>query len=120
MKIESITISNFRCFGPDPITIELDDLTCFVGSNGTGKSAVLQALAKVFGVTMADRKIEASDFHVKQGGKITDEPERFLFIEIKLRFPELNTEGIPSGVAECFNQMVVTEQGGEPFCRVRL
>jgi predicted ATP-dependent endonuclease of OLD family len=120
MKIESITISNFRCFGPEPTTVLFDDLTCFVGANGTGKSAVLQALAKVFGITSADRKIEAPDFHVAQGGKLTDEEERSLYIEIKLVFPELQAGGNADGVAECFNQMVVSEPGGQPFCRVRL
>lgn len=120
MKIESITISNFRCFGPEPTTVEFEDLTCFVGANGTGKSAVLQALAKVFGITSVDRKIEAPDFHVVKGGKLTDEEERSLFVEVKLAFPELQAGGDANGVAECFNQMVVSKPEGQPFCRVRL
>ena len=44
MKITSLTISNFRCFGPEPLTISLSEATCLVGTNGSGKSAVLVAI----------------------------------------------------------------------------
>ena len=54
MRIASVTISNFRCFGPEPSTVYLDRLTCLIGANGAGKSAVLQALVKLFGVLPGD------------------------------------------------------------------
>ena len=50
MHIERVTISSFRCFGPDATTIELDAaFTAFVGANGTGKTAVFAALGRMFG-----------------------------------------------------------------------
>ena len=58
MKIKCLTIQNFRCFGPNPTTINLEDLTAFVGSNGCGKSAVLQALSRLFGITNAERSLQ--------------------------------------------------------------
>ena len=56
MHIERVTLTNFRCFGTDPTTIDLDAaFTAFVGANGTGKTAVLAALGRMFGVTRGDR-----------------------------------------------------------------
>jgi putative ATP-dependent endonuclease of the OLD family len=43
MIIERVIITNFRCFGPEPLTIELaPGMTAFVGANGAGKTAVMQ------------------------------------------------------------------------------
>ncbi len=121
MKIKSLTIKNFRCFGPMPTIIEFDDLTAFVGSNGCGKSTVLQALARLFGLTGAERTINRGDFHVPRG-TLPENPEPIdLLIEARIEFPEL--EGITEpgdAVAECFWQMVVAEPDTAPYCRVRL
>jgi putative ATP-dependent endonuclease of OLD family len=42
-RLHKLTISNFRCIGPDPVTIELDDIVVLVGPNNSGKSSVLRA-----------------------------------------------------------------------------
>jgi putative ATP-dependent endonuclease of the OLD family len=120
MRIASVTISNFRCFGPEPSTVYLDRLTCLIGANGSGKSAVLQALAKLFGVLPGDRSLRASDFHVPKGQQLDDVPSRSLYIEARLEFPELAEAGEAQGVPECFNQMIIEEPGALPYCRVRL
>jgi len=47
MKVETLTIRNFRCFGPEPETLSLETgVTAMVGGNGAGKTAALQALAR--------------------------------------------------------------------------
>lgn len=46
MKLTEIKIQNFRSFKDE--TIPLEDYTCLVGPNGTGKSAVLMALNVFF------------------------------------------------------------------------
>lgn len=120
MYIEKVKLYNFRCFGPSPTTIDLDRLTCFIGTNGSGKSAVLQALVKLFGVLPSDRRLNASDFHVPKGEKLDDKDERNLFIEAKIAFPELADEKKDHGVPECFNQMIVDDPGDLPYCRIRL
>ncbi|WP_312841739.1 AAA family ATPase [Sinorhizobium psoraleae] len=49
MYIEKLSLTNFRCFGPGATTIDLmPGLTTFIGVNGAGKTAVLQALQRLF------------------------------------------------------------------------
>src|SRR5437870_11685174 len=119
MKIAKISISNFRCFGPQPATIELDDLTTLVGANGAGKSAVLQAIVCLFGARSADRRLSRGDFHVPLDTAPDALEQIPLWIEARLEFPGLGT-GEDDGVPECFKQMIVEEEGFSPFCRVRL
>jgi len=121
MKIKSLTLQNFRSFGPIPTTIDLEDLTAFVGSNGCGKSTVLQALARLFGITSAERTLHQGDFHIPRD-KTPDELGLVsLLIEARIEFTELEVDTEPGdAVAECFTQMVVEDPGATPFCRVRL
>ena len=44
--------------------VELTDMTFLLGPNGAGKTTVLQALARMFGLDPAQRRIRRSDFHV--------------------------------------------------------
>lgn len=44
MKIETITIQNFKTFGLKPIIFSFNDLTSLIGENSVGKSNVLEAL----------------------------------------------------------------------------
>lgn len=85
MKIESIRIENFRCFKDE--TIAFNNYTCFVGSNGAGKSTVLTAL-NVFFRQYKDsntdlNKLSAADFHHEK----VDKP-----IRITLTFFDLSQE----------------------------
>lgn len=76
MKIESVRIENFRCFKDE--TILFDDYTCLIGSNGSGKSTVLNAL-NIFFRNNKDSQtnlnvLSADDFHhknIKESIKIT-------------------------------------------------
>ena len=67
MKIECVRIENFRSFKDE--TIYFDDYTCFVGSNGSGKSTVLNALNIFFrqdkDCTTDLSKLTIEDFHHK-------------------------------------------------------
>lgn len=122
MKIESITIKSFRCFDQVGETIRLDDLTCFVGPNASGKTAALMALARVFGESKVQRQVTPADFHLAPGEELKAKSPRNLLIECRLAFPELEEGHEVNGAAvpETFNQMVVDEPGGTPYCRIRL
>lgn len=122
MRITRLTLSNFRCFGPEAVAINLGALTTCVGSNACGKTALLAALARLFGVSPGDRGIRKSDFHVPAGTAPEDLEELQLWIEARIEFPELadGEDGAGSAVPDCFRQMVVDAPKQTPYCRVRL
>ena len=120
MKIESITLKNFRCFGDTATTIALDESTTLIGPNGAGKSAVLLALCRLFGTT--HRGLQRQNFHVPPLGQGQAPPKAIsLVIDLRLRFPEL-APGAKGGAAvpQCFRQMAIDRPGDVPFCRIRL
>lgn len=119
MKIESLIIKGFKSF-KDEIIIELDELTAFIGSNGSGKTAVLEALTRLFSTSKSLRTVQSTDFYIPLDEKLEDQDERELSIEVKLAFPELSTGENTDAVSAVFGQMIVSEPDGEPYCRIRL
>lgn len=99
MKLVRLRLSNFRSFGQKPTVVELTDMTFLLGPNGAGKTAVLQALARMFGLDPAQRRIKRSDFHVPAREAPENAPEqRTLWIEADFEFPELE-QGDADGTA---------------------
>lgn len=85
MKIESIRIENFRCFKDE--TVVFDDYICLIGSNGSGKSTILNAL-NIFFKNNKDSQtdlnvLSTDDFHHKN----INEP-----IKITVTFIDLSDE----------------------------
>lgn len=71
MRLATIRIENFRCFEDE--TVPLNDYTCLVGANGSGKSTVLTAL-RVFwgdspGAAGEFAKLQRDDFHKRDTSK---------------------------------------------------
>jgi putative ATP-dependent endonuclease of OLD family len=64
MKLQAIRLSNFQCFGPEPTEPSLEALTFLIGPNGSGKTAAMQALCRLFAFDPTLRRIKKSDFHV--------------------------------------------------------
>ena len=62
MKIEKLILSNFRSY-KDEISIELDNLSVFVGKNDTGKSTILEALDIFFNENKGVIKIDTDDLN---------------------------------------------------------
>lgn len=121
MHIENITITGFRCFGPNPVVIPLSQgLTAIVGPNGSGKTAVLQALMRLFGVTRAQRTISPSDFYVPLAEAVHPK-SRTLTIDVRLSLPELVTGSATAAtVAPVFRHVRIERPGGTPLCRLQL
>lgn len=121
MRIESITIKNFRCIG-EPITISLQkDITTFIGTNGTGKTAVMLALQRLFGITNEQRYIKPNDFHIPHNEN-TPLNERNLFIEAIICFPELDSDSSSEGqnTVPLLWQQISVADDGQLKCRLRL
>ncbi|QEI06220.1 ATP-binding protein [Pigmentiphaga aceris] len=66
MRLEAVSISNFRCYAEE-IRVELDDLTTFVGRNDIGKSTILEALEIFFNGDIVS--MEQGDAHVHNADK---------------------------------------------------
>ena len=122
MRISAITIRGFRCFGPEEVSIDLDDLTAFVGPNASGKTAAMLALARLFGETQQLRTVVPTDFHLGPTEKLSDITERTLTIQVRLDFPELeeDSQEPTAAIPEVFNQMIVDEPGAVPYAIIRL
>lgn len=61
MRLHQVRLRNFRCYA-DEVTIDVGDLTAFVGKNDAGKSSILDALAIFF-----DEKKPDGDDATKHG-----------------------------------------------------
>lgn len=122
MKIEKIRLQNFRCFGHEVVELNIEEvLTTLVGGNGTGKTAVLQAVSRLFGTSSAQRSVQRRDFHIPIEQQELQSGDS-LFVEAVLAFPELaEQDGSPlDAVPEFFNQMAASGVGEPLKARIRL
>ena len=119
MRLESVTLSGFRCFGPHPVSVALSkDIVAVVGPNAAGKTALLQALAKLFGVTRAQRTVLRSDFHVGAEEDPNERQSKRLIIDALIAFPELvDGSATPETIAPSFRHMLIERTGKAPACR---
>ncbi|NRG47756.1 AAA family ATPase, partial [Bacillus sp. CRN 9] len=61
MKLEKVILENFRSY-EERISVDINDLTSFIGKNDIGKSTILEALEIFFNNTVV--KIEQEDLCV--------------------------------------------------------
>lgn len=122
VKLTQLRICNFQSFGPTSTVIDLAAMSFLLGPNGSGKTAVLQALARLFGLDPALRRIRRSDFHVTSAdladgdlGLLT------LWIEAQFEFPELiEPKGKHATIPAHFAHMQLESADGVPRIRFRL
>lgn len=110
MKIEQVTLRGFRCFGPEGATLELDSgVTALVGANGVGKTALLQAISRLFGVTASQRRVVARDFHLPLDRHELQSGDHFS-MDVVISFPELADAGADGldAIPEFFLQMMAS------------
>ena len=120
MKLKNIQLSNFQSFGPSSTVLNLEGITFLIGPNGSGKTAALQALCRLFSSDPALRRIKKTDFHIPHDEEeIPDERE--LWVEADFLFPELLEEdGEHPTVPPHFAHMRLDEADGIPRVRFRL
>lgn len=117
MFLKKIIVSGYKSFSSThPEIIEFDsNLTVFIGHNGTGKSAGLEALNKLFAIDHSLRGIVPSDFHMPQD----EEQESFKSLSIEAWFTFNNAEQ-NIAIPPLINMICATRSTGEIIFRVRL
>lgn len=120
MKLSKVIVSNYRCFGEEPVTVDFNMLTGFIGHNSSGKTALLSALIKLFGDKANERILERSDFHIPESVEPDNIDSNKLFIETQFTFPELVSGEDNISIPIFFKNMVVNETNGKPYLRIRL
>lgn len=119
MFIERLTLTNFRSFGVETSIDLTPGLTTFIGANGSGKTAVMQALQRLFGITGEQRRIRRQDFHVPATEDATS-LQRHFSLEAILAFPELDMEAAEAAAIPEFFQQMAADEVGRLKCRLRL
>ncbi|WP_316167513.1 MULTISPECIES: ATP-dependent nuclease [unclassified Bradyrhizobium] len=123
MHIESVTLQNFRCFGTEPTTVTLgEDLTALIGANGSGKSAFIEALRRLFGVTREERTLSRADVHFGPDEKPETVDSREVVIDVVFAFHELTggDAAAASAVPDVFRVMTAAGPGEPLKARLRL
>jgi putative ATP-dependent endonuclease of the OLD family len=122
MRITALRLSNFQSFGPKPTTINLAALTYVLGPNGSGKTAVLEALSRLFGPLARQRMVKVEDFHVpvdRSASEVHVE-QPTLWLEVDIDFPEAGDDDQHASIPPNFSHMAIETQHGTPRIRVRL
>jgi putative ATP-dependent endonuclease of the OLD family len=120
MFIERLILTNFRCFGPKPRAIDLaSGLTAFVGVNGAGMAAVMQALQRLFRSDGRPMPPAASGLPCAGSRSHTGATAAFV-IEANLAFPELDAEGGDNAAVPEFFRQMAADDAGRLKCRLRL
>ncbi|AIO19070.1 DNA replication and repair protein RecF [Candidatus Izimaplasma bacterium HR1] len=120
MKLQKMKVCNFRCFGEE-ITVQMSDLTCLVGDNSSGKTALLDAIKKILGNNPKDRGLVRSDFHLGKSEKPEDIQSKKMSIELVFEFPEVTRSSEDMGAIPIFRRhFVVSDPKSYPYIRIRL
>lgn len=120
MKVCSLRLRNFQSFGPTPTEVELSRLSFVLGPNGSGKTAVLVALARLFSPLPAMRRVQLSDFHAPAGAD-PQQVDNELWLEVDIEFEETaDDDGDYPSIPPFFTHMALEETGGLPRVRIRL
>lgn len=122
MKLTRLKVFNYRSFGNAEQIVPIDELTTFIGSNSTGKTAALCALNCIFSANSNDRVLQRSDFHLPKDMQPDELEKQELYIETIFTFDELKEDGERGkySIPPFFQSMVVGGEGEVPYLRIRL
>ncbi len=122
MKILQLRLKGFQSFGLEPTTIDLDELTYVLGPNGSGKTAVLEALSRLFNPLQVQRTVRIEDFHIPldRAASEVHVEQATLWLEVDIEFPEAGENDVHASVPPNFAHMAIESEESAPRIRVRL
>lgn len=109
MHLDALRITGFRCFDAETTLDMSDTMTCFIGDNGSGKTAVMSALSRLFGIGGRAKTVVPSDFHQPVGSTSLEDGAE-LVLDAEFAFDE-DDPNIPAFWA----QMGAGGEGDEPL-----
>ncbi|MBV8874070.1 MAG: AAA family ATPase [Metakosakonia sp.] len=117
MQLSKVFISGFKSISNDvpQLICFHENLTTFIGSNGTGKSTVMEALCKLFSVDQSLRTISHNDFYHNDDESETD---KTLIIEAWFHFPDPSVGEL--SIPPLIEHLTFDDDAGELIFRVRL
>lgn len=95
MKIKSVYIKNFRGISELDAPIELADFSIFIGDNGTGKTAILEAINYALSPGYVTSRFDINDFH--KGGDTDIE----ITVEFNATFTAKLADGFTTQNVDC-------------------
>jgi len=122
MKIDSLTLTNFRSFAKRSFTFS-DEFNVFIGDNATGKTAVLDALSIAVGSFLLgieganSRGIREDEIRIRQnlvGQTVTFEKQTPVILQATGKFLD-NTEILKKKLADEEDQEKLFENNVVPF-----
>ena len=120
MILKQMRVCGFQSFGSEPVTVDFRKLTFLIGPNGSGKTATLQALCRLFSIDPNQRRLRKSDFFVAHDEEERPD-ERTLWIEADFYFPEIADDTQEHPTIPCnFGHMRLDNINGVPRVRYRL
>lgn len=120
MILKKVKISNFRCFGPEESVLDFENFTAIIGTNSSGKTAVMQALLKIFGESNAEKEINRADFHVPFNINPDQLEQNQFSVEAIFEFPEATKADRVDSIPLFFEHFVVRGTGLVPSIRILL
>lgn len=106
MKLREIKIKNFRCL--KDVNVPIEDTTILVGTNNSGKTALLDALKIALPRSVSGRSnpFEEYDYFMAQA---SDSPQTSDGIEIELWFREDQSNEWPDSLIQSLTEIIQTD-----------
>jgi putative ATP-dependent endonuclease of the OLD family len=106
MKLREIRVQNFRCLAD--VTIPIGDTIVLVGTNNSGKTALLDALRIALTGNRANRgtPFDEYDYHMS---KVGDSPQTSQGIVVELWFREDIPDEWPDSLVQALNDIIQTD-----------
>ena len=117
MHLKEVRISGFNSISnyvPQKIFLE-DNMTVFIGSNGTGKSTAMEALCKLFSLDQNMRGLRVNDFYNNAGN---EQLNKSLCVEAWFGFSKANADKLT--IPPLLENLTFDDRSGEVIFRIRL